>query len=414
MVTACPSVRSALGSAAETSASPPTLTNGESSVVTKVISIGAGFYHVADVCAPPLACGKMRGVSRVRASDVEFARPSGVAQESVVSVFRVPPEVAGQRVDVFVRGQLHRTSRTRAQAIVRASAYDATGRKLAPNDRVRPEQCVLLWRPPWDEPDAPSNIPVLYEDEYLLAVNKPALLAVHPTARYHHNTLIKGLQAARPDSPFLSLGHRLDRETSGVMLITKTRECDRVLKKQLELRAGIQKTYVAITWGVPQRADGARRFRYEKRIEVDAGNRLHVKMRTSEQPTALYASTLIDVQEVRANRTGASYALVHCGLETGRQHQIRVHLASLGAPVVGDKLYGPDERAFARAADGESTEVDAVRLELPRHALHAFRLELAHPITGQPLALEAPLPEDLAQFWAALRSAPPVGASTGS
>jgi 23S rRNA pseudouridine1911/1915/1917 synthase len=93
---------------------------------------------------------------------------------------------------------------------------------------------------------------------------------------------------------------------------------------------------------------------------------------------------------------------VRCTLETGRQHQIRVHLATLGAPIVGDKLYGPDERAFARAADGELTAEDAARLELPRHALHAARLALPHPITGAPLAVEAPLPADMAGFWAAL------------
>ena len=95
---------------------------------------------------------------------------------------------------------------------------------------------------------------------------------------------------------------------------------------------------------------------------------------------------------------------MRCGLETGRQHQIRVHLASLGAPVVGDKLYGPDDRAFARSADGELTAEDEARLELPRHALHAARLALAHPITGQPLAVEAQLPADLEDFWASLRA----------
>ncbi|MDP9150449.1 MAG: RluA family pseudouridine synthase [Myxococcota bacterium] len=331
-----------------------------------------------------------------------------MAEESVVSVFRVPPEVAGQRLDVFVRGQLHRTSRTRAQSIVRASAYDATGRKLSPNDRVHPEQCILLWRPPWDEQQSATPIPVLYEDDHMLAVNKPALLTVHPTARYHHNTLIKIVQATRPDSPFLSLGHRLDRETSGVMILTKTRECDRALKKQLQLRDGIVKTYVAMTWGAPRGADGASRFRYEKGVEIDAANPLHVKMRTSDQPSALYAATAIDVREVRCGPSGRPYALVHCGLETGRQHQIRVHLASLGTPVVGDKLYGPDERAFARAAEGTLTEVDAVRLELPRHALHAARLELAHPITGVPLVVDAPLPEDLVGFWEALAPGRPA------
>jgi len=318
-------------------------------------------------------------------------------------VLRVPPEVAGQRVDVFVQSQLHRTSRTRAQTIVRLSAYDGSGRKLVPNDRVRPEQRILLWRAPWDETPVPVDVPVLYEDEHLLAVDKPAMLPVHPTARYHKNTLINVLKAQRPDAAFLSLGHRLDRETSGVMLVSKTRACDRALKKQLEARTDIEKTYLAITWGIPHPGDGATTFRYERAVAPDDANPLRVKMRLSDAPEALHAATVFAIVETRTSASGSRYALVRCTLETGRQHQIRLHLASLGAPVVGDKLYGPDERAFARAADGELTAADSARLELPRHALHAARLALPHPITGLPLAIEAPLPADMRSFWAALR-----------
>ena len=312
-----------------------------------------------------------------------------------MTVLRVPPEVAGQRVDIFVQSQLHRTSRTRAQSIVRASAYDAAGRKLKPNDRVHAEQQILLWRPAWDDVPSDVVIPVLYEDDHVLAVDKPANLPVHPTARYHKSTLIKVLQASRPDAPFLSLGHRLDRETSGVMLVSRTRACDRALKRQLMDRRDVDKTYVAVTWGLPDRGDGAQRFRCERSMMLDATSALRVKMCISDAPGALAASTVFDVQEVRTSSSGRAYALVRCTLETGRQHQIRLHLASLGAPVVGDKLYGPDERAFARGADGELTADDAAMLELPRHALHAARLALAHPITGAPLTVDAPLPDDM-------------------
>jgi len=341
-------------------------------------------------------------MSRLRASEIEFVRPPGLSEESVVSVFRVPPEVAGQRLDVFLHGQLRRSSRTRTQAIVRASAYDAAGRRLKPSDRVRAEQSILLWRPPWDEAQAALEVPVLYEDSHLLAVDKPALLAVHPTARYYRNTLIKILQVARPDCAFLSLGHRLDRETSGVLLVSKTRACDRALKKLLARRVDVRKHYVAITWGIPDRGDGAERFRCDRRMELDPDSPLGVKMRVRDAPDALEASTAIDVQEVRIGPSGSIYSLVHCGLETGRQHQIRLHLATLGAPVVGDKLYGPDDRAFARAADGELTSGDAARLELPRHALHAARIELPHPITGERLVAEAALPPDMRDFWSGL------------
>jgi 23S rRNA pseudouridine1911/1915/1917 synthase len=341
-------------------------------------------------------------MTRVRGWAVRPPPPEGVDEGSVVTIFRVPPEVAGQRVDVFVQSQLHRTSRTRAQAIVRASAYDGSGRKLVPNDRVRPEQLILLWRAPWDETPVPLDVPVLYEDDHLLAVDKPALLPVHPTARYHKNTLIKVLQAERPEASFLSLGHRLDRETSGVMIVSKSRTCDRALKKQLQERKDVEKTYIALTWGVPDRGDGARNFRLVRSMELDRASALRVKMKTSDAPEALYAATRVEVVEVRRGDSGASYARVRCTLETGRQHQIRLHLASLGAPIVGDKLYGPDETAFARGADGALTSDDIALLELPRHALHSSRLALPHPITGAPLVLQAPLPADIADFWNSL------------
>ena len=202
--------------------------------------------------------------------ETPLERPPGVAERAVVTVFRVPPEVAGQRLDVFLRTQLHRTSRTRAQAIVRASAFDASGRKLAPNTRVKAEQRVLLWRPPWDETATPGDITIVYEDDHLMAVDKPPMLPVHPTARYYRNTLIKKLQAARPECAFLSLGHRLDRETSGLLIVSKTRVCDRTLKKQIEERDGIEKVYVAMTWGVPDRGDKSRSFRFARSLELES------------------------------------------------------------------------------------------------------------------------------------------------
>jgi 23S rRNA pseudouridine1911/1915/1917 synthase len=321
-----------------------------------------------------------------------FPRPKDVPEGSVLSVFRVPPEVAGQRLDLFLQGQLKRTSRTRANFIVRASAYDERGRRLRPGARVVAGQLVLLWRPPWDETPVPTDVAVLYEDEHLLAVDKPPKLPVHPTARYHHNTLIKVLQRARPKQ-FLSLGHRLDRETSGVLLVAKTAACDRALKRDLEARAGIEKIYTAITWGVPV-APGER-LRVDRPLELDLESRTKVKMRIGTTPDALSASTIFRGLEVAGDR----YALVRCELLTGRQHQIRVHLASLGTPIVGDKLYAFDETFFTRDADGEQTEDDLARLEMPRQALHAAELRLPHPITRKPLEVVAPLPDDMRAFW---------------
>jgi 23S rRNA pseudouridine1911/1915/1917 synthase len=358
-------------------------------------------------------------VTRLRVADAnlgELARPEGVEEGAVLSIFRVPPELAGQRLDVFLQGQLRRTSRTRTQFIVRNSAFDLRGKRLRPNHRVQADEHVLLWRPPWDEEPVPTNVPIVHEDPHLFAVDKPALLPVHPTARYYKNTLIRILQDARPGQ-FVSLGHRLDRETSGVLVCAKSTACDRSLKKAIEARDGIDKTYRAITWGVPDPAlgeslggvispapDGPGAFRFERSVELDANARYRVKMSLGRTANALHASTRFLVEGTRVSRSGRTYSLVRCELETGRQHQIRLHLTSLGAPIVGDKLYGPDETCFARGADGELTETDLELLELPRHALHAARLSLAHPMTGAPLVLEAPLPPDLDAFWNALEA----------
>jgi 23S rRNA pseudouridine1911/1915/1917 synthase len=354
-------------------------------------------------------------VTRLRVSDalqtVEIVRPDGVPEGSVLSMFRVPPEVAGQRLDVFLQSQLKRTSRTRTQYIVSVSAYDVRGKRLRSNHRVQTEEHVLLWRAPWDEEQVPTDVPVLYEDEHILVVDKPALLPVHPTARYHKNTLINVLKAERPGQ-FLSLGHRIDRETSGVLLVAKSTASDRALKKVIEGRE-IEKTYVAITWGAPDpdrakeiagtvtpaTADGPGAFRFERSLELDPTSSYRVKMRLGLSDDAVPAATRFRVEDTRGRPGERPYSRVRCELETGRQHQIRVHLASLGAPIVGDKLYGPDETCFARGADGELTEDDLVRLELPRHALHAARVALPHPMTREPLEVSAPLPQDLIAFW---------------
>ncbi|HEY6728888.1 MAG TPA: RluA family pseudouridine synthase [Polyangiaceae bacterium] len=331
-------------------------------------------------------------------------RPSGVDAAAILRVFRVPPESAGMRCDVFIQSQLRNTSRTRARAIVLASAYSLEGKRLRPSDRMRGEDRVCLWRPPFEEQEAPRDLSLLYEDAHLLVVDKPPLMTVHPTARHHKHTVIKRLEAQRPHE-FLSLVHRLDRETSGALLVARSPLADREFKRLLENRSievargkgtrepagGMRKTYLAITWGEPPNG------MIDAPLEPDEDNPLRVKMRVAARGTGLVARTEVTVLERRPG-----YALIACELHTGRQHQIRVHLASIGCPVVGDKLYGPDERLLARAADLELTDADKALLELPRHALHAHRYRLNHALTGEVLDLVSPLPRDLSEFWHAL------------
>lgn len=305
------------------------------------------------------------------------------------------------RLDRFLSHELRATSRTRAQAIIEASAFSWEGRRLRASDRVRGEQQVVLWRGALDEEPPPHRIEVIYEDEHLLVVNKPPLMTVHPTARHHRHTVIKQLEEARPGE-YLSLIHRLDRETSGVLLVAKSREADSKFKIQLEMRSkaaardaehgsptasDAEKSYIAITCGRP--TDGL----IDAPLKEDPSP-LRVKMMVADPGTGLPARTRITVLA-----TAGAYSLVRCDLFTGRQHQIRVHLAHQGSPIVGDKLYGSDERLLARSADRELTLDDVIALELPRHALHAYTYRLKHVFTGEIAVFSAALPNDLRDFW---------------
>jgi 23S rRNA pseudouridine1911/1915/1917 synthase len=327
--------------------------------------------------------------------EAERPRPDGVPPGAILRVLPVPGESAGQRLDVFVQSKLKRTSRTRAARIIEQSAFDVRGNRLRPSSRVREGESVLLWREPFEDEDAElPELRIVHEDLHLLVIDKPPLCAVHPTARYHKHTVIKRLKADRPRQ-FLALIHRLDRETSGVLMLAKDAETERTFKRLLEQRTKgvaeadpVKKTYLAITRGVPP--EGL----IDLPLALDLENSLRVKMKVSNPGEGLASRTGISVLAVRGG-----YALVRCELHTGRQHQIRLHLSAVGCPVVGDKLYGSDERMLSRAADGELDEADLIALELPRHALHAHRYELLHPVLGTPLDLVVPLPADLETFW---------------
>ncbi len=239
-----------------------------------------------------------------------------------------------------------------------------------------------------DEPDAPKSFGVVHEDEAVLVVNKPAGLPIHPTATYHKNTLT-WLLRERYGVPAPHPAHRLDRETSGIVICGQKVEHERVLKKAFEERK-VEKRYLAIVRG--EMPDD--RGRIEQPM-APAREGLHVMMEIRDPGDGL---TAITHWEVLGRRRGAT--LVSLGLETGRQHQLRVHLAHIGHPIIGDKLYGPEgSQPFFDHIETGMTDALAARLGHPRHALHAHTLELPHPLTGSPLRLKVDLPPDLVQLW---------------
>lgn len=334
-------------------------------------------------------------MSQPRWQQTDLERPAEVEPEATARTLRVSPELAGTRLDVFLRLSLRNTSRTRAKRIALQAAFDVAGRRIRPNQRLQAEQQIVLWRVPVDELDEELALPELYRDEHILVIDKPPNITVHPTASHYNHTIIKLLEHRFP-SQYFSLIHRLDRDTSGVLILGLSPASDRAFKMLLEStlpipegkRAYVKKTYQTITWGVPE--DGI----IDLPLERDPTNSLRVKMRVAAPGEGLLSQT-----KVRVLDQTDGYALVECELLTGRQHQIRIHLAAQGTPVVGDKLYGPDERLHARGADGLLTDEEWALLELPRQALHAARYELSHAITWAPLDIRAPLPQDLREFW---------------
>lgn len=318
--------------------------------------------------------------------------PPGCPPDSIVLTFLVPREHAGLRLDRFIQLRIPRLSRTRAQAIVREAGRRSDGARRRPSDIVHEGEVVLLVRATFTEPDAPTNFGVLYEDDALFVVDKPAGLPVHPTATYHRNTLTYvlreqfGEQAPR-------IAHRLDKETSGVLVCARTLAYERVLKHAFEERR-IQKSYLAIVRGVVPDDRGDITLPISP---VREGLHLLMEIRDDGSEGAR-AETGYEVMARAPEHT-----LLALHPRTGRQHQLRVHLSAIGHPIVGDKLYGPEREAafYEYIATGMTPELLG-RLGHVRQALHAHSLSCAHPRTRAPIRFEAPFAPDLARLWQTL------------
>jgi 23S rRNA pseudouridine1911/1915/1917 synthase len=320
----------------------------------------------------------------------------------------VPPELAGLRLDHFVKTQIVRLSRTKIQSIIdtqlRRVARSGSGgpRSTAEggaevSDGYAPKPATIvaagdhfvIRREAKPEPPCPRTFGVVHSDDRVIVVDKPAGLPVHASAKFYFNTLARVLAERYPDEPELQLCHRLDRETSGCLVVARDKAAAAFVKSAIADKRGTTKQYLAIVSGQPP-WDEARVLDVPLRISTEADATKLATVRVIPNDGGLEAIT-----RVRVERRSGPYALVRCTLVTGRQHQIRVHLAHAGYPIVGDKIYAHGDDAFIAYCDEGLTPELAELFVLPRHALHAAAISVPHPDGGRVTA-EAPLPADMA------------------
>lgn len=296
------------------------------------------------------------------------------------------------RLDRYLAGRFAYRSRTGWARMIASGRIRVNGRACRPSRVVQFGDRIdyLPQRAP--EPDVPREIAILREDEGILAVNKPAGLPVHPSGRYFRHTLLCLLLEKRGESldqPGIRIVHRLDRETSGVVVFGKSREDAAALARQFEEQM-VEKEYLVLVHGVPV----GETFTIDAPLGRNVDSRVRKAVGIVPEGTGRRART-----EFRLLARGAAHALLRARPLTGRLHQIRVHARAAGHPVVGDKLYGLDERYFLKLAAGQPyTAEDRSRLLLERQGLHAWKLRFAHPRGGGRCEIQAPLPEDLRAF----------------
>lgn len=309
-----------------------------------------------------------------------------IEEENLIQIrLLVPQRYDRWRLDHFIQARIPRLSRNRIQQMIRAQK-ELGGESLRPSMRVSGGQELVLLRPAPDEPETPRYFDIVYEDEHILAIDKPAGLPVHASARFHRNTLTAVLRERFKNGRVPTLAHRIDRETSGLMILSYTDEAEVILKQAFEKRL-VHKRYLAIVHGFPG-ANGI----IDSPIGSDLDSEIRIKM--AVVPDGQPALTEFTCIEKRGD-----FSLVEVFPKTGRQHQIRVHLASIGTPVVGDKLYGADPTCLLEYLETGWTPSLKEKLLHRRHALHASDAYFSHPYDGRQMHMNCPLPKDLKEFW---------------
>lgn len=318
------------------------------------------------------------------------------------------------RVDKFLVDRMERTSRNRIQQAADAGCIIVNGKVVKSNYRVKPLDVVsiVMDRPRYEFEIVAQDIPldVVYEDDYVMVVNKPAGMVVHPGHGNYDGTLVNALAWHFRDTkdydvndPRLGLVHRIDKDTSGLLVVAKTPEAKTILGKQF-FEKTTRREYLALVWGDFDNDKGT----ITGNITRDVRDRL--RMAVSQDPEiGKHAVTHYEV----VKRYGY-VTLVKCVLETGRTHQIRVHMAHIGHPLFNDARYGGDKILRGTTAARYRQFIDNCFAVCPRQALHARTLGFRHPHTGVEMDFEAPVPNDmlnLAAKWDALTNSAETGDS---
>ena len=346
------------------------------------------------------------------------------AEDGIRQTIEVPAEAAGQRLDQFIAAHLEGVSRSRVQMLMDQGDVLVNGEREKASMKLRGGEHISVTGEPRPAPlkATAEDIPldVVFEDADLAVVNKPAGMMVHAGSGQNEDARSKGTLVNALLYRFKKLSstggelrpgivHRLDKDTSGLIVVAKNDRAHAALGEMFSSRQ-IKKTYIALVQGTVERARGT--------INASVGRDpvRRTRMTTQPQDNARSAVSHYEVVRRLANRFG-KFTLVRVRIETGRTHQIRVHMASIGHPVVGDTLYGGagqlTDQVAAQAAQSKAArrKADPERLRLGRNFLHAAKLEFPHPKTGKLLQLEAPLPVELESFLASLE-APASGAAS--
>jgi 23S rRNA pseudouridine1911/1915/1917 synthase len=313
----------------------------------------------------------------------------------------VAPEQIGRRLDRFLADRLPDMSRVAVQSLIRSGhVTEACGTTIRDTaHRVKPAEvyCVVVPEPKAAAP-APEKmaLDIAYEDGSLIVIDKPAHIVVHPAAGHSSGTLVNALIAHCGDS-LSGIGgvkrpgivHRLDKGTSGLLVVAKTDAAHAGLAEQFAAHGTdgrLERSYLALVWGKPLRPRGT----IQARLARSRANRTKIAVVKSD--AGRHAVTHYEVLKTFTPGGGAPVSLLRLRLETGRTHQIRVHLAHIGHPVVGDSIYGGGFKAKAKTLPEPAR---GLVMALKRQALHAAELAFEHPKTGKKLRFESPLPDDL-------------------